>query len=109
MVSQEFCFSKGLTCNCMLRHYLLLIYRNFRRFKSTFFINLLGLSTGLACTLLIYLWVRDEMSVDKFHAKDSRLFQVIMNFPIGGNFIVVESTPDPLARSLEEDIPEIEE
>ncbi len=51
----------------MLRHNLLLIYRNFKKFKGTFFINLVGLSTGLACVLLIYLWVNDEMSVDKFH------------------------------------------
>ncbi len=41
----------------MLKHNLLLFYRNFRRNKGTFMINLLGLSTGLACALLIYLWV----------------------------------------------------
>ena len=41
----------------MLPYPLLLIYRNFKRFKSTFFINLIGLSTGLACALLIYLWI----------------------------------------------------
>jgi hypothetical protein len=61
----------------MLRHNLLLIYRNFKKFKSTFFINLIGLSTGLACALLIFLWVKDELGVDKFHEKDSRLFEVI--------------------------------
>jgi putative ABC transport system permease protein len=61
----------------MLKHNLLLIYRNFKRFKSTFFINWVGLSTGLACTLLIYLWVNDELSMDKFHEKNSRIFHVI--------------------------------
>ena len=56
--------------NIMFRHNLLLIYRNFKRYKSSFLINLTGLSTGLACTLLIYLWVNDELSVDKFHITD---------------------------------------
>ena len=50
----------------MFRHNILITYRNFLRYKSSFLINLLGLSTGLACTLLIYLWVADELSVDKF-------------------------------------------
>jgi hypothetical protein len=63
----------------MFRHALLLIYRNFLRFKSTFFINLIGLSTGLACSLFIYLWVNDELQVDTFHEKDSQLFQAMLN------------------------------
>ena len=54
----------------MLKHYLLLIYRNIIRSKSYFFINLIGLSAGLVCTLLIYLWVRDELRMDKFHEKE---------------------------------------
>ena len=53
----------------MLKHNLLLIYRNFLRAKGFFLINLVGLTTGLVCTLLIYLWVRDEVNMDKFHAK----------------------------------------
>ncbi|HMQ00661.1 MAG TPA: hypothetical protein PKC24_12830, partial [Cyclobacteriaceae bacterium] len=61
----------------MFKHYITLIYRNILRAKSYFLINLVGLSTGLACTLLIYLWVRDELRMDKFHEKDARLFQVM--------------------------------
>src|SRR5687768_124862 len=43
----------------MFRHNLLIAFRNFLRYKSSFLINLTGLSSGLACTLLIYLWVSD--------------------------------------------------
>src|SRR3712207_1514659 len=43
----------------MIRHTLLLIFRTFKRFKSSFFINLTGLSNGLACAILIYLWIND--------------------------------------------------
>src|SRR5689334_16336393 len=63
----------------MFRHNLLIAYRNFLKYKSSFFINLIGLSTGLACVLLIYLWVNDELHVDKFHINGDRLYQVREN------------------------------
>ena len=92
----------------MLRHNLLLIYRNFKRFKSTFFINLIGLSTGLACTLLIYLWVNDELQIDKFHAKDARLYQLMERQQHTGSIRVTDSTPWLLADALAADMPEVE-
>jgi predicted permease len=92
----------------MLHHNLLIIYRGLRRFKSTFIINLVGLSTGLACALVIYLWVYDEMSVDKFHAKDERLYQIVANIPDNVGLSTIVDTPGPLAQMLEDEIPEIE-
>ena len=92
----------------MLKHNLLLIYRNFKRFKSTFFINLIGLSTGLACTLLIYLWVNDELQVDKFHKNDARLFQVMEHQQHTGDIRVTDSTPWLLADALENGMPEVQ-
>ena len=74
----------------MFKHNLLIIYRNFKRFKSTFFINLFGLATGIACALLIYLWVNDEISIDKFHEKDDQLYQVYMHHDEAG---VIRSAP----------------
>lgn len=93
----------------MLRHHLLLTYRNFQRFRSTFIINLIGLSTGLCCVLLIYLWVNDELQVDKFHEKDSQLYQVMENQDHAGDINTSPNTPDLLAQSMLEDIPEIEQ
>src|SRR3990170_2247513 len=92
----------------MFRHNLLLIFRNFKRFKSTFLINLIGLSTGLTCTLLIYLWVSDELSVDKFHEKDSQLFQVMESQQHSGSIRSTHSTPWLLAEALAAEMPEIE-
>lgn len=92
----------------MLRHNLILIYRNFRRFKTTFFINLIGLSTGLACTILIYLWVNDELKMDRFHEKGARLFQVMERQQHTGNYRVTDSTPWLLAEAFEEEMPEVE-
>src|SRR5690606_795149 len=48
----------------MVRHNLLLSLRSFMRYRMSFFINLCSLSVGIACALLIYLWVSDELSMD---------------------------------------------
>ncbi|HTF19502.1 MAG TPA: ABC transporter permease, partial [Chryseolinea sp.] len=93
----------------MVTHNLLIILRNFKRFKSSFLINLLGLSTGLACALLIYLWVRDEIMMDKFHAAGDRLLQVMEFQQNSENSIrVTNSTPGLLAEKLTSDVPEVE-
>ncbi|WP_347159017.1 ABC transporter permease [Pontibacter chitinilyticus] len=92
----------------MIQHSLLLIYRNFKRFKSTFFINLVGLSTSLACILLIFLWVNDELHIDKFHEKDSRLFQVMENQQHAEGTITSGMTAGLVAETLPEEMPEVE-
>lgn len=92
----------------MLKHNLILIYRNFLRAKGFFFINLVGLSTGLACTLLIYLWVNDELTKDKFHEKDSRLFQVMEHQQYADEVMTTSSTPGILSEALRDEIPEVE-
>ncbi len=92
----------------MLKHYIKLSFRGFRRHQSTFFINLLGLSTGLACTFLIYLWVADELSIDKFHENDARLYQVMGNYQQADGINTWNGTSAKLAEALEEEIPEIE-
>ena len=92
----------------MFRHNILITYRNFQRYKSSFLINLLGLSTGLTCTLLIYLWVADELSVDRFHQKDDQLYQVLRNVQRPDGIKTGESTPARLGELLLEEMPEVE-
>ena len=92
----------------MLRHYLLIAVRNLQRHKSSFLINWIGLSTGLACAFLIYLWVNDEWRFDKFHANDSRLYQVMEKDKISNEIQVHESTQGLLAASMQKDLPEVE-
>src|ERR1044071_7446822 len=92
----------------MLRHNLLLIYRHFRQFKSTFFINLAGLSTGMACVILIYLWANDELGFDRFHEKADRLYQVMDNETNDGVIKTTGHTYDFLASALKEEMPEVE-
>ncbi len=92
----------------MFYHNLLLIFRNFKRHRSTFFINLVGLSAGLACVLLIYLWVNDEWNMDKFHTNDAQLYQVMANHYDSEGIRTIASTPDLLAETLAAEMPEIQ-
>nr|WKN36551.1 ABC transporter permease [Tunicatimonas sp. TK19036] len=92
----------------MFRHNFILTLRNFKRHTSSFTINLVGLSTGLACALLIYLWVNDELSIDKFNEKDSQLYQVMNNRTDDRGITTGETTPALLARTLAEEMPEVE-
>lgn len=92
----------------MFRHNLLISFRNFTRNKTTFVINLIGLSTGLACALFIYLWVADELSMDKFHKNGDRLMQVMQRMENAGGIGVTYSTPWLLAETLKNEFPEVE-
>ena len=56
----------------MLKNYLLVAFRNLWRNKTFSAINIIGLSLGLTCSLLILLWVRDQRSIDTFHANTAR-------------------------------------
>jgi len=92
----------------MLKHNLLIIFRNLKRHKSTFIINLIGLSTGLACALLIYLWVNDELSIDKFHEKDNQLYQVMSRNENANGIEVGAAMPPVLMEALVDEMPEVE-
>ena len=91
----------------MFKHNLLISYRSFLRFKSTFLINLIGLSSGLACTLLIYLWVSDEIGMDRFHEKNDNLYQVLLHNRWGDEVETETYTQHLLGPSLLESFPEV--
>ncbi len=90
----------------MIKHYLITAIRSFSRNKSTFAINLIGLTTGLSCTLLIFLWVNDELQMDQFHHED--LYQVMEIQEYSGEVFATRSTPGILAENLQREIAEIE-
>ena len=93
----------------MLKNSFKLAWRNLIKDRQFTLLNLLGLSTGLACALLIYLWVSDELNVDKFNEKDSRLYEVMKTSPNSdGTIGMYETTQGLLARSMANDLPEIE-
>src|SRR5437868_3941048 len=93
----------------MFKNNLKMAWRNLVNDRQFSLLNLAGLATGLACTILIWLWVHDELSVDKFNAKDSRLYQVLKNVPEGnGAVITMDATQGMLGKSMATDLPEVE-
>ena len=92
-----------------ITNYFKVAWRNFKNDKQFSLLNLLGLSSGLACALLIYLWVSDELSIDKFNAKDDRLYQVMKHIPDGTGALVTQTyTQGLLAKSMANQLPEVE-
>ncbi len=92
----------------MIRNYFLTATRNILRYKGFSIINILGLSVGIAATLLILLWVQDELSFDKFHKHADRLYQVEEDQYYSGEVYHVTVTPYPSGPVWREEIPEIE-
>ncbi|GAB5525201.1 MAG: ABC transporter permease [Roseivirga sp.] len=93
----------------MLRHFITIFIRSFKRYKAASFINLFGLAVGLSSALLIFLWVNDELNKDQFNEKDSdRHVQVLVNTPITTGINTSESTPGPLTLALSNEMPEVE-
>jgi putative ABC transport system permease protein len=92
----------------MFKSYCRITLRSIRRHKVFSFINIAGLALGLACTLLIALWVLDELSYDRFHSHADRLFRIEADEDYSGrkrhNFI----SPPPLAPVLQAEVPEVE-
>ena len=90
----------------MFRSYLKVALRALIRQKGYSFINILGLTIGMACFILIGLWVKDELSFDRFHEKKDRIFRLV-NKTQDGDFI-----PNPtyaLAPALKSLYQEVEE
>jgi ABC-type antimicrobial peptide transport system permease subunit len=93
----------------MSANYFKVIWRSLLRERQFTLLNLIGLSTGLACALLIWLWVNNERSIDHFNKHDERLYQVIKTSVNGdGTIDTHETTPALMAQSMAADFPEVE-
>lgn len=92
----------------MIRNYFKIAFRNLLKSKTFSAINVLGLALGMACSLMIVLWIRDELTVDAFHANKDQLYRIYMKEYFSGKVQGVIWTPGPLADELKKSIPEIE-
>jgi putative ABC transport system permease protein len=88
----------------MIRNYLLIAIRNLLRYKLHTFINLMGLTIGLACIIVIYLWITDEFSYDKSLKDKDRIYQLTITHPTD---ILDSNVPYILPRLLANDFSEI--
>ena len=93
----------------MFKNHFKIAWRNLVKDRQFSLLNLIGLATGLACALFIFMWVNDERSVDKFNEKDSQLYQVMKTAPgADGSIGTYASTPALLEKTMVADMPEIE-
>jgi ABC-type antimicrobial peptide transport system, permease component len=92
----------------MFKNYLTVAVRNLWKNKTFSGINLLGLALGLACSLLILLWVKDEKNMDAFHANKERIYTIYERQYYDGKVVAAYHTPGLLAAELKRVIPEIE-
>jgi ABC-type antimicrobial peptide transport system permease subunit len=97
-----------LFSHAMIQNYFKIAFRNLVKSKTFSAINVLGLALGMACSLLIMLWIKDELSVDGFHANKSQLYRIYMREFFSGKVQGVIWTPGPLADELKKSVPEIE-
>jgi len=92
----------------MLKNYFKTAWRNMLRNKTSSFINISGLSIGTACALLIVIFIKNELSYDRFHKDASRIFQVVLNGNMNGQEFWAGNTPPPIGAALANNIPEVE-
>jgi len=92
----------------MIKNYLLVAFRNLWRNKTFSAINIIGLSLGLTCSLLILLWVKDERSVDSFHKNKATLYTIIQRAYADKRMGIGYYTPGLLGQELKRQIPEVQ-
>nr|WP_293841066.1 ABC transporter permease [uncultured Arsenicibacter sp.] len=96
------------TNTTMLRNYLKIAWRTLRKQQGFTVINVSGLALGIACCLLISLYVLDELSYDRFHTKADRIYRINSDIHFGGNDMHFAVAPDPLGAALKKDYPQVE-
>jgi putative ABC transport system permease protein len=89
----------------LIWNYVKVTLRKIRRQKGISFINITGLAVGMACCFLVFLWVQDELSFDRFHSNTKEIYRVLLN-PEGTD-IYGSYNSGPMGPALKADYPEI--
>ena len=92
----------------MLKNYFKIAFRSLLKSRGTSFINILGLSIGMACCLVIFLFVQNELSYDRFHSKSEDIFRVLtIDEALGVSSSLVGITLPALGEAMEDQFPEV--
>jgi putative ABC transport system permease protein len=91
----------------MLKNHLKIALRTLIKHKGYSFINIAGLAIGMACCILILLWVQHELSFDRFHPNADDIYRVYQDVHHAGGVMPFSNLPMPLAPEIESSIPEI--
>ncbi len=91
----------------MFRNFIKIAFRYIIRNKIFSLINIVGLSIGVACFILIALWIKDELSYDRFHEHLEQIYLVNKEYQLGDEISSNPATPYPLAQAAIEQVPEV--
>lgn len=91
----------------MLKNYFKIAFRQLKKNKGYSFLNIFGLALGMACAMLILLWVNDEFQYNRFHKNYSTLYQVMENQSYEGKTYTFAALPGKFGPSIKEELPEI--
>ena len=91
----------------MIRNYLKTAIRMLFRQKSYSFINIGGLAIGMSVCILILTYIFYELSFDKFHEKNERVYRLCVDANIGGTAMNLALTSGPMGHTILEDFPEV--
>jgi putative ABC transport system permease protein len=92
----------------MFKNYFKIAFRSLLKSKGTSFINILGLSIGMACCIVIFLFVQNELSYDRFHSKSDNIFRVLtIDEALGVSSSLVGITLPALGEAMEDQFPEV--
>src|SRR6185369_14223445 len=92
----------------MFRNYLKTAFRNLWKNKAFSLLNIMGLALGLACSLLIMLWVNDEYNVDAFHKNGARLYSVYEKQYRDGEVNAFHGGPGIMADEMKRVLPQVQ-
>jgi putative ABC transport system permease protein len=92
----------------MFKNYFLVAWRGLRRNRLLTLTNIVGLALGMVCSLLTLLYIRHQVSFDRFHEKGGRIFRLRESDPRNTNNPVHSGTPAPLGPALQAECPDIE-
>lgn len=93
----------------MLKNYLKVAFRNLLRFKTYSFINIAGLAIGIACCLLILLYIKNELSYDRFNQKADQIYRINTDLKFGNTELAIPVVPDLMGPLLKQDFPQVKE
>lgn len=94
----------------MFKNYLKIAFRNLWKTKGYSLLNIVGLSIGMASAILIFLWIQNELSIERFHEKGDRIFVMYnKDKSTSGEIWAWNSTPQVMGPTLKTDYPEVED
>lgn len=108
-IIRNFSGNQGKTQYAMFSNYLKIAFRNALRYKGYTSLNLLGLVVGIASSMLILMWIDDEVKVNKFHTNGEQIYQLFRNNNQSrGTVSTTSSLPKPVGDLIKDEYSEIE-